>query len=77
MAQSRILLLWYGAAYLFLEINKPKYQQLEPPFLHRNQSHVKLEELNFESVDQPLELSKQKLKSPEMDLIGPFILEGL
>jgi hypothetical protein len=37
IAQSRILLFWYSTTYLFLEKNKPKYQQLEPPPLDQTQ----------------------------------------
>lgn len=65
-------------------MNKPKYQQIESPLLYHNESHVKLEELNSEHADQPLKPSpvsqvesNQQLESPEFDLIGPFILEGL
>ncbi|KAF7808788.1 ABC transporter G family member 7 [Senna tora] len=76
IAQSKILLFWYGTTYLLLQINKPKYQKLEPPHVYHSNSHVKLEELDFEHVEQPLEPSKKQLESPEIDLIGPFILDG-
>ncbi|XP_028757766.1 ABC transporter G family member 7 [Neltuma alba] len=83
IAQSRILVFWYCTAYFLLRINKPKYQQLEPP-LYPNMSHVKLEELDTDHVDQPLDSSSVgqvesslRLQSPQLDLVGSFILEGL
>ncbi|KHN42391.1 ABC transporter G family member 7 [Glycine soja] len=82
IAQNRILLFWYCTTYLLLEKNKPKYQQLESPIDH-NKPHLKLE-LNSEQVDQTIEAlpvsqvdSKQPLESPEVDLVGSFVLEGL
>uniref|UniRef100_I1NFU5 ABC transporter domain-containing protein n=1 Tax=Glycine max TaxID=3847 RepID=I1NFU5_SOYBN len=81
IAQNRILLFWYCTTYLLLEKNKPKYQQLESPIDH-NKPHLKLE-LNSEQVDQTIEAlpvsqvdSKQPLESPEVDLVGSFVLEG-
>ncbi|KAG7032043.1 ABC transporter G family member 7 [Cucurbita argyrosperma subsp. argyrosperma] len=47
MAQSRILLFWYYTAYLLLEKNKPKYQQLEPPPLDETQP----DDLQIETFD--------------------------
>ncbi|XP_020236205.1 ABC transporter G family member 7 [Cajanus cajan] len=83
IAQNRILLFWYCTTYLLLEKNKPKYQQLESPIIGHNKPHLKLEELNSEQVDQTLEAppvsqvdSKQPLESSEVDLVGPFVLEG-
>ncbi|KAG4398027.1 hypothetical protein AAZX31_10G251600 [Glycine max] len=83
IAQNRILLFWYCTTYLLLEKNKPKYQQLESPIDH-SKPHLKLEELNSEQVDQTIEAppvsqldSKQPLESPEVDLVGSFVLEGL
>ncbi|RDX82320.1 ABC transporter G family member 7, partial [Mucuna pruriens] len=82
IAQNRILLFWYCTTYLLLEKNKPKYQELESS-IDDNKPHLKLEELNSEQVDQTLEAppvsqvdSKQPLESPEVDLVGSFILEG-
>ncbi|KAG4907583.1 hypothetical protein JHK84_056116 [Glycine max] len=82
IAQNRILLFWYCTTYLLLEKNKPKYQQLESPIDH-NKPHLKLE-LNSEQVDQTIEAlpvsqvdSKQPLESPEVDLVGSFVLEGI
>ncbi|KHN06746.1 ABC transporter G family member 7 [Glycine soja] len=82
IAQNRILLFWYCTTYLLLEKNKPKYQQLESPIDH-SKPHLKLEELNSEQVDQTIEAppvsqldSKQPLESPEVDLVGSFVLEG-
>ncbi|XP_057734528.1 ABC transporter G family member 7 [Arachis stenosperma] len=83
LAQNRILFFWYCTTYLLLEKNKPKFQQLEPIPLEQNKTHFKLEELNPEQVDQTLESqpvsqdgSNQPLESPEVDPIGPFVLEG-
>jgi len=83
VAQNRILLFWYCATYLLLEKNRPKYQQLESP-IDQSQPRLKLEEFNSEQVDQTLEAtpvsqvgSNQALESPEVDPVGPFILEGL
>ncbi|KAI9087121.1 hypothetical protein K1719_030956 [Acacia pycnantha] len=84
IAQSRILVFWHCTTYFLLKINKPKYQQLEPP-LYPNKSHVKLEELDPAYVDQPLVSSSAsqvesnlRLQSPpQPDLIGHFVLEGL
>ncbi|XP_027367246.1 ABC transporter G family member 7 isoform X2 [Abrus precatorius] len=82
IAQNRILLFWYCTTYLLLEKNKPKYQQLESP-IDLNKPHLKLEELNSEQVDQTLKAplvnqvgSNQSLESDEVDLVGPFVLEG-
>ena len=47
IAQSRILLFWYYTAYLLLEKNKPKYQQLEPPPLDETQP----DDLQIETFD--------------------------
>ncbi|KOM28895.1 hypothetical protein LR48_Vigan609s002700 [Vigna angularis] len=83
IAQNRILLFWYCTTYLLLEKNKPKYQQLETP-IDDNEPLLKLEELNSEQVDQTLEAppvgqvdSNQAPESPGVDLVGPFVLEGL
>lgn len=83
IAQNRILLFWYCTTYLLLEKNKPKYQQLESPINH-DKPHLKLEELTSEQVDETLEAppvsqvaSNKALESPEVDYVGPFILEGL
>lgn len=80
VAQSKILLFWYGTTYLLLEKNKPKYQPLEPPPLDNNKSHSKLEESNPEQDDQPLEptpVSQVESETNQVDPAGSFILEGL
>lgn len=83
IAQNRILLFWYCTTYLLLEKNKPKYQLLETP-IDDNEPRLKLEELNSEQADQTLEAppvgqvdSNQAPESPGVDLVGPFVLEGL
>lgn len=83
IAQNRILLFWYCTTYLLLEKNKPKYQQLETP-VDDNKPLLKLEEINSEQVDHTLEAptvgqvdSDQPPESPGVDLVGPFVLEGL
>ncbi|KAK9935236.1 hypothetical protein M0R45_022346 [Rubus argutus] len=87
VAQSRILLFWYCVAYLLMEKNKPKYQQLEAATLEQIQpAAVQLEPIIAEKVekDQPNELVtpkqvelEQPLESPAIDQHPPFVLEGL
>lgn len=86
VAQNRILLFWYCTTYLLLEKNKPKYQQLETTPPDHDKPHLKLEEFNSEQVDETPEAppvrqagSNQPLElpDPEVDLVGPFALEGL
>lgn len=85
MAQSRILLFWYFTTYRLLERNKPKYQQLEPPSPDQVQPPLQLEpsdtdqaKPNHQQLEPPLAQveSTQKLESPPLDQIQPFILEG-
>ncbi|XP_057422969.1 ABC transporter G family member 7 isoform X2 [Lotus japonicus] len=83
VAQNRILLFWYCTTYLLLEKNKPKYQQLETPPLDHERPHLELEEFNSEQPDQTPEAppvnqvdSNQPLESPDVDPVGPFMLEG-
>ncbi|KAJ1402916.1 P-loop containing nucleoside triphosphate hydrolase [Sesbania bispinosa] len=83
VAQSRILLFWYCTTYLLLERNKPRYQQLETTPLDHDEPHLKLEEFNSKQVHQAFEAtpvsqvgSDQPLESPEVDLVGSFVLEG-
>ncbi|XP_061365024.1 ABC transporter G family member 7 isoform X2 [Gastrolobium bilobum] len=83
VAQNRILLFWYCTTYLLLEKNKPKYQQLETTPLDHDKPHLKIEEFNSKQVDQTLDAppvnqvgSNQPQESPEVDPVGPFMLEG-
>lgn len=86
IAQSRILLFWYSTTYLFLEKNKPKYQQLELPPPDQIQPEQQLETFTTYQVEkysqvEPLPInqveSNQHLESPPIDQVRPFILEGL
>lgn len=86
VAQSRILLFWYCTAYLLLEKNKPKYQQLEAPPPNQDQPSPQLQPSDKDQFEQyqlnesptlyQIEPNEQ-LESPATDQIQPFILEGL
>ncbi|KAM3741350.1 hypothetical protein ACB098_08G170100 [Castanea mollissima] len=86
IAQSRILLFWYSTTYLFLEKNKPKYQQLELPPPDQIQPEQQLETFTtyqvekYSQVEPPHPInqveSNQHLASPPIDQVRPFILEG-
>ncbi|GMH26241.1 hypothetical protein Nepgr_028084 [Nepenthes gracilis] len=77
MAQSRILLFWYWAAYLLLEKNKPKYQKLEPP--SPDEIKLQLQSDPSDTLVEPLPTVQiepnHQLESPK-DQVRPFILEG-